>query len=258
MLRSKRAASSAANFCCRLFAFSLPLPRIRNSPDAGFLFSITTMKETEEVREAVLHPKCFTFVGSWWTLMQKLPREQQATLCLTIVDYVFNHQSPDLQEEPLASIWATIGKDISRKQRESYNRKMRTSALEKEKPKEKEAPLSELTPIEKEIQKEKERRAQEFYLKLQTVYPNVAAMEVSLSFDEYLKLLMKWPLSLIRKILAQMNNWKDLQTHISAYKTCNQWLQGEKKTLVDQRRWDKFEVIVDAQQKAVAKYLPKK
>jgi len=213
------------------------------------------MTTKKQQKKDVLQPKMFNFPLHWWRSIQQLSIEEQKVFCFNLVAYIFDHISPDIQFDDVNEVWYNIAKEIEKNQKKAQKRA--SGRLEKEQIIEKEDTLSALSLEEKEIVKEKERCAQQFYLKLQTEYPNVAAMEVSLSFDEYLKLLTKWPLSLIRIILAQMNKWKNLQTQISAYKTCNQWLKGEKKALVEQRRWDKYEEIVGDQKKAVAKYLPK-
>jgi len=200
-----------------------------------------------------LHPRMFNFPLRWWRSIQTLAIEEQKAICFHLVAYIFDHVSPGIQFGDADEVWHTIAKDVANNQRRS--KKSAACRLEKEKMKDKEAALSALSDEEKEILKEKDLLAQEFVVKLLAKYPNVARMEATMTYDEYLKILCKWPNSLVKLKLAQMNAWSGLKTKVNAYKTCITWLQVEKKDLEAQGRWNVYEAEIAYQQKEIEKYI---
>jgi len=211
------------------------------------------MKTKEQHRVDICHPKQFVFPLRWWKSIQTLSIEEQKVICFSLVAYIFDHVPPGIQFGEADEVWHTIANDIAKNQRKSQKRA--SGRLEKEQIIDKEEVLSALSPEEKEIVKEKESRVREFELALRTKYPNVASMQVPLSFDEYLKLLKKWPNSLIKTVMLQMNDWPDIHKNETTYHTCLCWLEKRKKKIIELNRWHPFEVEIQKQKSFVERYM---
>ena len=110
----------------------------------------------------------------------------------------------------------------------------------------------------KERLKEKDAAAREFDETKKARYPNVAALTVKMTYDDYLRLLLKWPLELVRQMLAEMNRYQRISEYVDAYRTCIKWLQIEKKRIEKDGRWDIYQKKVEEQKQQVMKFITKK
>lgn len=191
--------------------------------------------------------KSFVFPVRWWNAIQTLTPAEQKEICLIILNYIFENRAPGILFGNAAPVWDGIAKEINY----SRKRSLKAAACKKEKEmlKEQEESLSALSKEEKEVIKEKDPIAQAFERDLTAKYPNVARMCIPLTYDEYMKLVRAYPNSLIRHILSRMNSWSNLQTNLSAYRTCLNWLQREKKQIQQQGRWRVYEAELNSQRK---------
>ena len=106
--------------------------------------------------------------------------------------------------------------------------------------------------------KEKDAAAREFEETLKSRYPNVAALTVKMTYDDYLRLLLRWPIEMVREKLAEMNRYQRISEYVDAYRTCIKWLQIEKKRIEKDGRWDIYQKKVEEQKQQVMKFITKK
>ena len=201
--------------------------------------------------------KGLLFSLRWWKKMSGLKPDDKAELCHAIVAYAFSREDPPIMSAEASAVWSDIFDDIQQRKKRK-ERKMTQCQTEKENKTEKEAPLPPLTPEEKEILKEKDAAAREFDETMKARYPNVAALTVKMTYDDYLRLLLKWPLELVRQILAEMNRYQRISEYVDAYRTCIKWLQIEKKRIEKDGRWDIYQKKVEEQKQQVMKFITKK
>ena len=120
------------------------------------------------------------------------------------------------------------------------------------------ASAEDLKKREELTQKEKDAAAREFEETLKSRYPNVAALTVKMTYDDYLRLLLRWPIEMVREKLAEMNRYPKISEYVDAYRTCIKWLQIEKKRIEKDGRWDIYQKKVEEQKQQVMKFITKK
>ena len=217
-------------------------------------------EKLSEEKEAQSDKLCDTrliITQRWWKKISRLKPDDRAELCYAVVAYAFSREDPRIMSAEASDVWSDIFDDIQR--RNKYKRKaVSQQKLEKEKDTEKEAPLPPLTPEEKEILKEKDAAAREFDETMKSRYPNVAALTVKMTYDDYLRLLLRWPIEMVREKLAEMNRYPKISEYVDAYRTCIKWLQIEKKHIEKDGRWDIYQKKVEEQKQQVMKFITKK
>ena len=201
--------------------------------------------------------KGLLFSLRWWKKMSGLKPDDKAELCHAIVAYAFSREDPPIMSAEASAVWSDIFDDIQQRKKRK-ERKMTQCQTEKENKTEKEAPLPPLTPEEKEILKEKDAAAREFEETMKSRYPNVAALTVKMTYDDYLRLLLRWPIEMVREKLAEMNRYQRISEYVDAYRTCIKWLQIEKKRIEKDGRWDIYQKKVEEQKQQVMKFITKK
>ena len=199
-------------------------------------------EKLSEEKEAQSDKLCDTrliITQRWWKKISRLKPDDRAELCYAVVAYAFSREDPRIMSAEASDVWSDIFDDIQR--RNKYKRK----AVSQQK-------------LEKEILKEKDAAAREFDETMKARFPNVAALTVKMTYDDYLRLLLKWPLELVRQMLAEMNRYQRISEYVDAYRTCIKWLQIEKKRIEKDGRWDIYQKKVEEQKQQVMKFITKK
>lgn len=81
--------------------------------------------------------------------------------------------------------------------------------------------------LKENIIKEMSEEEQTFLRGMATNYPSVMSLSNPLGYEEYIKLIEAYGVSLVTAKLQAMENYKDLKKKKSAFLTCNEWCRKE-------------------------------
>ena len=194
------------------------------------------------------------FNRQWWTMIRLLDRDDRIQLLDNLMQSYFDQKEPELMSDAAAAVWSHIQKAMKERNRQRIKvQRYRNNGTVtgEEEPRNKEETPSPLNPLSKEEKKKKEegRSAHEksFDEAFARKYPRLSRMQCPLTFDEYCKLLRKYPYPLIQTIIQQMEAYKKIHIYASTYRTCVNWLCREIKRIKEDGRWEPYERALQKQ-----------
>lgn len=187
--------------------------------------------------------------------------ERDELIVAIIMNELMGAELPLMSEDAMM-VWDEIAKTLKQrvqlKARRERRRRRTMIATETEQNNEREegspAPLNEDKENKKEKEESKSAADRKFEECMARDYPNLARMESPLSLTQFQRLLEEYPYTLIMKILARMNLYKNIEIkYSSVYLTAINWLKREISDLKACRRWSKYEKELKTQQETIEK-----